>query len=142
MPTTASNTYGDSFGSPSQRPELVFYERFQVTASTTLDPAAKKFIAVAVVTATGKLVAYNDGGAGGAEICRGFVNCKVVSDASGKLIFNGGSVIQQTDDTVEVFKTGIYDPTQITGLDAAALVDLGARYLWGVITAGEIIIPG
>jgi hypothetical protein len=142
MPVTG-NTYIDSFGTPSQKPGLSSIERWQMVASTTLDPGSspKKFIAVALVSASKKLAAYNDGNSDGTQVCKGLLPCKAVSDSVGKISVNGGSMQGYVQDTVAAYTGGYFFTAEITGLDANGLADLGGHLVWGDFTTGEIVIP-
>jgi hypothetical protein len=137
MPTTATNTYQDSKLSPSRHPELAFEERFQMTASTTFT----KGMAVAIVTATGKLGIYADAGSGGLGVMRGICPYGAVSDGSGNITIQGGNPAGTTEDTIPVFIAGYFFTADLTGVDAAGVADLGGHLVWGDYTTGEIRLP-
>lgn len=137
MPTTPINTYVDNKLQPSRHPELAFEERFQMTASTTFTQG----MAVAIVTATGKLGIYADAGAGGLGVFKGLAAYAAVSDASGNITIQGGNAEGTTQDTIPIFISGWFASASISGVDAAALADVGGHLVWGDLTTGEIRIP-
>jgi hypothetical protein len=137
MPTSATNTYIDSKLQPARHPELAFEERFQMTASTTFT----KGMAVAIVTATGKLGIYADAGAGGLGVMRGLCPYAAVSDASGNITVEGGNILGTTQDTIPIFISGWFFTADLTGVDAAGVADMGGHLVWGDYTTGEIRLP-
>lgn len=143
MPTTVSNTYVENVGTPSQRPELATMERRKMTVSLTLDPGAGKyFIAVGIVTSTGKVSNYDDANSpAGIGVCKGLLPVKAVSDSSGNITIGGGTVTGQTQKDIAYYTGGYFLTAEITGLDAAGLADLGGHLIWGDLTTGEIVIP-
>lgn len=138
MPTTPLNTYVDNKLIPSRDPDGAAQERFQMTPSTTFT----KGMAVAIVTATGKVGIYADAGAGGLGVFRGLSPYAAVSDASGNITVQGGNILAGTQDTIPVFIAGYFFSADTSGVDAAALADVGGHIVWGDLTTGEFLIPG
>jgi hypothetical protein len=137
MPTAATNTYVDSKLQPSRHPELALEERFQMTASTTFT----KGMAVAIVTATGKLGIYADAGAGGLGVMRGICPYDAVSNGSGVIAIQGGNILGSTEDTIPIFISGYFLTADLTGVDAAGVTDMGGHLVWGDYTTGEVRLP-
>lgn len=138
MPTTATNTYVDNKLVPSRHPEEALQERFQLTVSTTIT----KGQALAILAATGKLGIYADAGAGGLGVFRGLAPYGAVADASGNITIQGGNVEGTTEDTIPLWISGYFFSADVTGVDAAALADVGGHLVWGDLTTGEFVIPG
>lgn len=136
MPTTALNTYVDNKLIPSRHPELALQEPFQMTPSTTFT----KGMALAIVTATGKVGIYADAGAGGLGVFRGLCPFACVSDSAGNITVQGGNILAGTRDTIPVWIAGFFFSADISGVDAAALADVAGHIVWGDLTTGEIAL--
>lgn len=105
--------------------------------------------AVAVVHTTlgrsaGTFAAYNDSNSNGTETARGILQNDVTTDGGGNVFFGpvaGTSRWGESYPTASMWAGGIFRTVGTTGLDAAAMVDLGAHLESGSIADGVIVIP-
>jgi hypothetical protein len=98
-------------------------------------------MAVAIVTATGKLGIYADAGAGGLGVMRGICPYDAVSNGSGVIAIQGGNILGSTEDTIPIFISGYFLTADLTGVDAAGVTDMGGHLVWGDYTTGEVRLP-
>jgi hypothetical protein len=90
---------------------------------------------VAVKTADGKWYAYANGNADGTEVARGIAVYAFTTDGSGKVtIASDKSVVY---DGAPVYLAGTFRTTELTGLDAPGVVDLG-RIVEGQLADGVL----
>ncbi len=93
--------------------------------------------------ALGTYKAYNDNNTDGTQHAKGILRYDCATDSSGNITFgtaSGGGPFQQTSKSAPVFVTGSFRTEDLTGLDAAAVVDLG-RLTEGTITSGILRMP-
>lgn len=110
------------------------------TATQTL----AKGTVLAVVTATGKLSAYVNGGAGGLGVAVGILEFPVTVDAAG-LIFLGSETAAANVRLTPLreapyFIAGCFDADDLTGYHADVLTDLKARKI-GIAAQNIVYIP-
>jgi head decoration protein D len=85
-------------------------------------------------TATNLWAPYNNAGAGGLETARAILQYDVVVDAQGGHFFGGQASNEHLgigQPSALAYFRGDFYTADLTGLDAAALTDLGARVLLG-----------
>lgn len=111
---------------PDQDPHLAVQDAVAWGPSLTIT----KGQAIAIKTSDKLTYAYNNGNADGTEVCKGVAVYSLMTDAQGR-VFYGGSTTANRDntpcDTSPVWIHGVFIPAKLTGVDAAAQVDLGAR---------------
>lgn len=86
--------------------------------------------------------AYSDGNSDGSEVARGILPWAIVTDAQGKITIGGGSTGNEwgsKQDSIPIYVGGYFKTAELTGLDAAAVVDLG-RLVEGVLATGVLKI--
>jgi hypothetical protein len=85
-------------------------------------------------TADGKLYAYNNANADGTETAVAILPCPVATDASGNIYLGDSAVPNSLNPAVKtvpvIIGGGVWDTSDLTGYDAAALADLGGRTLF------------
>lgn len=136
MPTTLETYDATLELIPKQYPQDARTDDGVVTASLTL----AKGTVLGKVTATGKLAAYNDSLSTGVERAVGILKHSIATDASGNVYFGTSAVpgsLNPPHRTAEFYTAGVFDTADLTGYDAAALVDFGGR----VMHNGFIRIP-
>ena len=132
MPTSATVTFTNDQllpAFPSDPPVI------SVPMAPSLDLPAGTVLGL--ITADGVYAAYDDGNADGTEVARGILQHEVVTDASGKIAVEFGD----TSGNAPMFLGGIFRAEDLTGMDAAALTDMGGRNPVGDLTTGIVIIP-
>lgn len=135
MPTLISTTTPDPL-LPAIYPELAKTEAGKFGASLTL----AKGTVLGKKTSDSKLYAYNDANSDGTETAVGINEYPIKTDASGNVFLSDSIVASETNRSTPdstYFFSGIFKPADLTGEDAAALVDLHARTL----PSGNIYIP-
>jgi hypothetical protein len=95
------------------------------------------------ITASGLLSAYVDANADGTQTAVGILKFPIKTDANSRVFFiTGATAAVETDtihshNTAPYFVSGVFDPADLTGSDAAGLVDLKAS----TMPSGFIRIP-
>lgn len=126
----AQQTSNQGFGNLVPAPQLSYVDeitQIEILVSTvgltqqgmTIKAGQGKILAgqaMARETATKKFVKYNDGGSGGAEICRGVLRDTVDSGAVGDPEYLGNIVL-----------AGMLRNSKLVGMDANGAADLNAR---------------
>lgn len=90
------------------------------------------------VTASGLWNAYNNGNANGTEVAKAILKHDVFVDANGKVTFGaqaGGDSNGVLHESAPAYFEGEFRTTELTGLDAAGITDLG-RLISGVLADG------
>lgn len=127
MPLQLESQKDDSL-QPFSYPERAAMQPMRFGANLTV----AKGQAIAKHASTKVGILYDDAGSGGAVTCVGISRYAFKTDANGKC-YMGESAIGDsripTSDTMPVYIHGNFDPTKLTGYDAAALVDLDGRTL-------------
>lgn len=90
---------------------------------------------VAQKTADSKWYAYNNANADGTEVARGIAQYAFTTDGSGKVTIANEKGV--TYDTAPIYIEGVFRTTELTGLDAAGVTDLG-RLLSGTVANGVL----
>lgn len=135
MATSATNTYTGTELIPAYpKPEPIELP-VKLVASTT-NPAGQ----LLGETATpGTFGIYVGGSATDPAKC--ILKYPCVTDASGNITMgaaSGGGSVGQTYKQAPAYFGGSFKTTEITGLDAGAVVDLAAHFLHGVLADGVI----
>jgi hypothetical protein len=131
MPAAAQHTFGNTGLVPFYRPELAVVQHVKLNVSATY----VKGTVLGEVTATpGLFGLYADAGAGGLDTARAILAYDCVVDASGNITLGGGEH-GQTQLSAPAFFSGWFLASELTGLTAAAVVDLG-RLISGSVSSG------
>lgn len=118
---------------PFERPAEAVTDSIPFGASLTI----ARGTVIGIVTADGKGKAYADGNSDGSQTAKAIAMYDFTTDASGNVtIANDTSV---TYHTAPVYKAGTFRTSELTGLDAAAVTDLG-RLLSGTVADGVLRI--
>jgi len=95
-------------------------------------------------TSDGKYYPYATGNSDGTETARGLLVYTCVTDSDGNVILGDtGTVVDLThafETTAEIYESGTFLESDLTGLDSGAITDLGAREA-GISTSKYIVIP-
>lgn len=81
---------------------------------------------------------------GSLSTAKGFLMFDCETDSNGRITYglqSTGNEHYQYYGTVPLYQGGIFDTSLITGLDAKALVDMGAHLQSGTVTNGVVVIP-
>jgi hypothetical protein len=112
---------------PAQRPEDARQDAGAFGASLTL----VKGTVIGKKTSDNKLYAYTDANTDGTGVAVGILMIQIVTDSSGNVFYGTSSAASETNpphETAPFWQSGIFDTSELTGYDAAALTDLkGAR---------------
>lgn len=141
MPMTVGPTYtvGGEILSPIQWPHRALLDAIAWGPNLTVP----KGQAVGIKTADKLGYLYNNANVDGTQVCVGINRQSFKTDAAGKVYYvsapegAGANYDQRAWSTSPIFICGCFDPLDLTGVDAAALVDLLARTLHN----GFIYIP-
>lgn len=128
MPTSATWTFSGDCLQPYW-PNMAFPRISDVPMAPSLTIA--KGTVLGKITATGKYAAYNDALSNGLEVARCIAQYSFTTDASSNITIEGEFGI--THLTAPVYWNGPFWIADLTGYDAAAAVDFGARVIDGVI---------
>jgi hypothetical protein len=113
---------------PIQEPQDARQAAVRRGASLTI----VKGTAIGIKTADKLAYAYNNALSDGTEVCVGIAMYSFKTDANGNVYYSDSAVISEFNSahlTSPIWKTGIFDPTTLTGFDAAAKVDMFGRTL-------------
>lgn len=118
---------------------------FVGTAAVSAGTSTQTDVDVATLTAAGKSVplsntAYTIPNGAGTQTAVGLLIYQCQTDAAGQISYSSSSATGewgQTDAAAAIYVSGTFDVSQITGLDAKAVRDLG-RLRWGTTTVGEL----
>lgn len=132
MPTSATHTFspGTKRVDPVIAPDLAVEYNVPIKASSTLAQGTM----LGRVTATGAYAAYATGAADGTETARCILQYAVTTDASGNVTLEGELGV--TRKTAPVWIAGFFATEDLTGLDAAGVVDLAGSVVVGDTTTG------
>jgi hypothetical protein len=100
--------------------------------TTRCGPLGRQGTAIGIKTADKLAYAYNNALSDGTEVCVGIAMYSFKTDANGNVYYSDSAVISEFNSahlTSPIWKTGIFDPTTLTGFDAAAKVDMFGRTL-------------
>lgn len=135
MPVTL-DTYSNAKLNPAEYPQDARIDAARLTASVTLAAGT----VLGKITATNRLAAYAPGASNGTEVAVAILVYATATDASGNH-YGGGSAspsaLNMPHQDCSIYIAGVFDTTQLTGWDAAAAVDFGARTL----PSGYVRIP-
>lgn len=121
---------------PKQRPEDARQDAGAFGASLTLD----KGTIIGKRTSDGLLYAYDDTATNGQEVAKGILMYTIKTNSSGHVFFSDSTDATELNpphQTAPYWQSGIFDTADLTGYDAAALVDLNGK----VLANGFISIP-
>lgn len=128
-----TDTYGAAGLVPFMRPQEAVTESVVFGNSLTV----VKGQVVGIKTSDGKWYAYSNANADGTETARAVAQYGFTTDANGKVtIANERSV---SYDSAPVFIKGYFRTTELTGLDAAAVAELG-KLTSGTVADGVLRI--
>jgi hypothetical protein len=85
---------------------------------------------------------YLDGQSDGTEVAIGILAVDVKTDSAGGIVFGSQSLPEQgvKAKTAPMYYKGTFRCGDLTGLDAAAVVDFKGRMLYGAVTDAEGIL--
>lgn len=135
MPTTATDTYTGDRLVPLIAPE----EARRLHVSLAVGTYAKGTLLGEVTATPGTYRAYADANTDGSQTARAILEYAVTADASGNITALGDR--GPTTKTTPAYRGGTFQATDLVGLDAAAVADLGAHFLEGGVAGGIIVIP-
>jgi len=128
-----TDTYGAAGLVPYMDPEDAVTESVPFGNSLTL----AKGTVVAIKTADNKWYAYVDANSDGTQVARGILQYAITTDGSGKVTIANEKGV--TYDSAPVYLAGTFRTTELTGLDAAGVADLG-RIVAGSVADGALRI--
>ena len=138
MPTAAANTYGVSPITPFYCANGALMIQAAFGASLTI---AKGTILGELTATPGEFKAYATGNADGSETAKAILPWDITTDGS-KNITVGGAEFGVTYKSIPVYVSGQFKTSELTGLDAAGIVDFGGHLLSGTVSAGIVVLPG
>jgi hypothetical protein len=113
------------------------YTYAQVQPARPNPKAITESVALAPSLTLAKYAAYNNANSNGTEVARMILMYAVTTDASGNVVDEQGN----TSPTAVAYISGVFNLDDITGLDAAGVADLCARFINGGIgTASSIFV--
>lgn len=132
MPTSATHTFspGAKRVDPVLVPELAVEYNVPLKASTTFAQGT----VLGKKTADGKYQAYATGASDGSETALCILQYACVTDASGNVTIEGEWGVTRKE--APVWVAGYFATEDLTGLDAAGVVDLGGSLIVGDTTTG------
>jgi hypothetical protein len=136
MPTTATNTYGNQGIAPLYDSRGARQHHLKFGNSLTI----AKGTVIGQITATGLGAAYNNANADGSEVAKGIAAYDFTTDASGVVTLGGGEQGERQQ-TAPVFMSGYFKTSELTGLDAAGVADLG-KLVSGTVADGVLCVTG
>lgn len=138
MPTAASTTYTNDVLMPMfpaiPHPELPI----KLTVSTVY---AKGTVLAELTATPGTYGVYADAGTGGLGVAKCILKYACAVDGSGNITFGTaatGGQFGETYKTAPAYFGGTFKTTELTGIDAAALLDLAGSLMYGSIADGVI----
>jgi hypothetical protein len=139
MPTAAANTWGNAKLQPFY--DAVGAKEIHVALGASLTLA--RGTVLGELTATpGEFKAYATGNADGSETAKAILAYDVVTDASKNITVSGWGEWGVTRKTCPAFISGYFKTTELTGLDAAGMVDFGGHMVSGTVADGIVCLPG
>lgn len=145
MPTSAVMNWSGQKLEPYQDPQDARLQAVQIVpagagATTTL----AKGTVLGQVTATGKFTAYSNAAVNGAETARMILAYDIIVNDAGAITFSTtagqvGGEFGETYNSVPAYYSGTFRTNDLTGLDAAAVTELGAL-VSGSVTDGILRI--
>lgn len=136
MPTTATNTYGNQGIAPLYDSRGAKQHHLKFGNSLTI----VKGTVVGQITATQLWAAYNNANADGSEVAKGIAAYDFTTDAGGVVTLGGGEQGERQQ-TAPVFMSGYFRTSELTGLDAAGVADLG-KLVSGTVADGVLCVTG
>lgn len=136
MAASASNTFNNAGLTPLYDAN----EAKQLPRKFSPSLTVAKGTVVGQISATGLWDVYDDGDATGLEVARGIAAYDFTTDGDGNHIIGGGEQGEKQQ-TAPVFFCGTFRTTELTGLDAAAVADLG-KLISGSVADGVLVVTG
>jgi hypothetical protein len=136
MPTAALNTYGNQGLAPLYDSRGAKQHHLKFGNSLTI----VKGTVIGQITATGLGAAYNNANADGSEVAKGIAAYDFTTDGSGVVTLGGGEQGEKQQ-TAPVFMSGYFRTSELTGLDAAGVADLG-KLVSGTVADGVLCVTG
>lgn len=125
--TTQLTSYDNDRLQPALWPEEAKTDAVAFGANLTI----AKGTVLAMDSADGKFYAYTD--AGSYAVALGLAMYDFVTDADGNCYINGAAAAASLQNppllTLPMFVRGVFNPDDLTGLDANAVADFKGRYL-------------
>ncbi len=131
MPSTFTTSWTATRVDPLYRPDLALAIDIAIPISTTIP---KGTVMGELTASPGVFKAYASGNVDGSQVARGILVYTVTSDASGNITIEGE--FGQTYKTCPVWVKGIFACSDLVGLDAAGLTNMGGALVRGPITVG------
>ena len=128
-----TKTYTGTKLEPYMDPEGAVTESVVFAVSATI----AKGTVLGIVTSGLKWSTYNDALSSGLEVARGIAMYDFTTDSSGNVTIGGDTGITYL--SVPIYLAGTFKTAELTGLDAAAVADLG-RLVEGTVAAGVLRI--
>lgn len=132
------HTYSCDQIQPAIYPELARKDTVKFAASLTL----AKGTVVAQVTTGGLWNTYDDAQTNGRQVAKGILPYAITTDASGNISISGtgtGDEHFSEKTHIDIWITGYFLTSELTGLDAAGVADLG-RLVSGTVADGVLAI--
>jgi hypothetical protein len=137
MPTTPSATYSNDRLLPLQLTTGDNLPEFPVKLAT--GTYAQGTILGEVTATPGIYKAYNNANSDGSEVARLILSYGCTVDGSGNIAL--ANEHGQTRTSVPALMGGTFKTSDLTGLDANGLADLGGRVVKGTVASGIVHIP-
>lgn len=142
MPTTPIHTWSGRKLEPAIYPHLALTIAVRLPASVTL---ARGTVLGELTATPGTYNAYADAGAGGLGTAKAILAFDVVTDSSGNIILTTtagatGGEFGEKFLTVPVYVAGYFKTSELVGLDAPGIIDLGGNLISGVLSDGILRI--
>jgi hypothetical protein len=133
--------YSNQALQPHMNPDIA--RTMAVTMKAAVQNLARGTI-LGQVTATGRYAVYNDALSDGTEVARGILMYDIQVASDGTITISSTSTQSggdnyQTTLSIPMFTRGTFLCSELTGLDAAALVDLHGHLLFGTVANGAFI---
>lgn len=132
MPTSPAATYSNLKLEPAIAPQEALTDDVPLAEGTYV-----KGQVLGQITASGKFGDYDNGNSDGTEVAKVIMQYSCTADSSGNIaIANEASATRKT---APVYIRGYFYCEELTGLDTAAVADLG-RLVRGVVATGILSI--
>jgi len=143
MPTTANMSYSNQKLEPVYDPDLARQRAVAIAPGQSVPRGA---VLGELTASPGVYSAYNASHSDGTQIAKAICTYDITTDSSGNVTLS--ATTSQTagpygdgfaGQTAPVYVSGVFNTAELVGLDATAIVDLGARFEQGSLTAGGIL---
>jgi Bacteriophage lambda head decoration protein D len=137
VPTTAKHSFSAQGLTPLYRANDAIQIHVRLAASLTL---ARGTVLGELTATPGTFKPYANANADGSETAKAILAYDVTTDASQNVTLGGGEH-GETQPSAPVFIKGYFRTTELTGLDAPAVTDLG-RITSGSLADGVLCVTG